>query len=107
MPLLLVGRDHRREDVLVGPKSAAAVILRVAFLDPDFADEDHALEVRELDRASGARPRAHVIGLEAAYAIEDRLERAAADIGGPGMSVRGANYHEVLPKLALGIRSID
>src|SRR5262249_23393690 len=107
MPLLLVGRDPRPEDVLVVPKSAAAVILRGTFLDPDFAGEDHALEVLELDRASGTRLRAHVVGLEAAYAIEDRLERAAADVGGLGMSVRGANYHEVLPKLALGIRSID
>ena len=107
VPLLLVRRDHRRDNVLVGPVLAAAVVLRPALLDADLGDEAHAVEVLEADRAGRACLRAHIVGLEPERGIEDGLERAATDFGGFGVPVGGAGQDQIRPKFALGVWSVD
>src|SRR4030095_3308991 len=64
-------------------------------------------ELLEFDRASGARLRAHIIRLETERAVEDRLERDAADFVGLCVSIFSAREHHVLPKLAPLERSVE
>src|SRR5262249_52081554 len=103
----LVGRDHPREDILVRPALAAAVVLGLALLDADLADEGLALEILVVDCARGVCLRAHVIGLEPERAIEDRLEPAVADIDSLGMPVGGAFDDKVFPELTVFIEAIN
>ena len=63
MPVLAIGRDHAGEDVLVIVVSATAIIPRTALLLADLGNEGHSLELLELDRASGVRLRALVVGV--------------------------------------------
>src|SRR5262249_50200988 len=111
VPVLLVGRDDRREDVLVVPvlagELASAVLLRPALLDADLADEGLTLEVLVLDRACGLRLWAHIVRLEPERRVKDGLEPAVADIDGLGLSVGGADDDEVLPELAGLIEPVD
>src|SRR5262249_38728307 len=100
VPLFPVRRDHAGKDVLVIVVSATAIIPRTALLLADLGNEGHPFELLELDRARGARLRAHIVGLEAERAVEDGLERAAADIDGLRVSVRGTCEQHVLPELA-------
>src|SRR5262249_45839389 len=106
VPLLLVGRDHRREDVLVGPALAGTVVLRLALLDADLADEGHALELLEADRAGGARLRRHVVGLESERRVENGPQLAAADLDGLGMARCGAFQEQMIEDLAPPVRSV-
>src|SRR5262249_34665841 len=76
-------------------------------LDTDFADESLAFEILEVDRASGARLRAQVIGLEPERAIEDCFERGAVDVRGFGVPVGGAFQDPALEHLATLVRSIS
>src|SRR5262249_45650274 len=106
-PFLLVGRDDCREDVLVGPALASAVILRLALLDADLADEGHALKLLEADRASGTRLWAHVIGLEPERAVENGPQLATADLDRLGLARRGAFQEQMLEDFAPLVRPIS
>src|SRR5262245_45635460 len=107
MPVLLVRRDHRREDVLVRPFLAGAVVPGPALLDADLADEGDALELLEADRAGGTRLRRDIVRLEAERAIEDGPERAARDFGGLSLTCRSTAEDPPLPELALRVRPIS
>src|SRR5262245_55819957 len=105
MPLLLVGRDHAGERVLI--VVVAATVPGSALLNSDLGDEGHTIELLELDRALGARLWAYVVGLETERAIEDCLERVLGDVGGLGVTVGGADEHHVRPKLAPRVLAVD
>src|SRR5262249_11114651 len=100
VPVLLVGRDHTREDVLVRPAFAGAVGLQPALLDAVPADEGLALEVLVADRPGGARLRGNIVGLEPQRAVENRLQHAAADLNRLGVARGGALHDPVFPDLA-------
>src|SRR5262249_46718688 len=85
---------------------ATAVVLRLALLDPDPADESLALKIFEVDRAGGACLRAQVIGLEPERAIENSFERAAVDVHGFGVPIGGARHDPAFKELATLVRSI-
>src|SRR5262249_56145322 len=106
-PVLGGWRDHAGKDVLVRPILAGAVVLGPALLDADAADEAHALELLEADRAGGTRLRAQVVGLEPERAVQDRLERAAVDVSGLGVAIGGAGQDPALEQLAPLIRAVS
>jgi len=89
VPFFHVRRDHHRQDIFVGP-IAGSVCFRIAFLDADFGDEGQALELSEAASASAARLGARIIGLEAECGIENGFYCAAIDVGGLGVTRRGA-----------------
>src|SRR5262249_52147028 len=107
MPVLLVGRDHSSEDVLVRPVLIRAVVPGPALLDANAADEAHALELLEADHAGGTRLRAQVVGFESERAVQDRLQRAAVDVRGLGVTIGGAGQDPALEQLAPLIRAIS
>ena len=90
MPLLLVRRDHRRDNILVGPVLAGAVVLRPALLNADLGNEGHVIELLEADRAGSACLGARVIGFKPERGIEDGPQRAATNLGGFRVTIGGA-----------------
>src|SRR5262245_58800125 len=109
-PVLLVGRDHSGEDVLIGPVLAHArrlVLLRPTLLLTDLADEGLALELFEADRASRARLRRDIVRLESEGAIENGPQRAAANLCSLFVPVGSALQDPAFKDLATLERSID
>ena len=105
VPLPPVGRDDSRQNVLVGPVLARAVVLRRALLDADLADEDQALELFVGPGASSTRLRADIFRIQAQGGVEDGLDPAVANLDGLG--VIGAFDDPIFPKLSLCEFAVD
>jgi hypothetical protein len=105
VPFPPVGRDDRREDVLVRPAFARAVVLRRALLDADLADEGQALEFLVALGASGARLRADIFRVQAQSGVEDGLDPAVADLDSLGMV--DAPQDPIFPEPTLGKFAVD
>src|SRR5262249_60987668 len=107
VPVPLIGRNHPRENVLVRPVLTGTVIPGPALLDADAADEAHALELLETDRADGTRLRAQIVRLEPERAVQNCLQRAAIDVRGLGVTIGGAGQDPSLEQLAPLIRAVS
>jgi hypothetical protein len=99
-PLLAVGRDDFRQDVL----RRIAVACR---LDAKLGHEAYAVEVGEFGNARRLRRLADVLRLNAAGAFEDRAQPAPRDVGGLLVPVSRSGYDHERPKLTLGVFTLD
>jgi hypothetical protein len=106
MPVFLVGRDYPRENVLVRPVLAGAIVFWLTFLDADSADKAHAFKLFEADCAGSTCLRTRVVGFEPERGVENGFECGAIDIGGRGVTRRGAVQDPIRPEFATLLWSI-